>query len=114
MITTAHKNWITVCDLQHILPDTGVCVRHRGRQIAIFRIGSNQEVRAISNRDPFTDANVLARGIIGDRDGELKVTSPLLKQEFSLETGICFDDPDVRIPVYPARIAGAHVQLLAT
>jgi len=113
MITTATENWITVCSLQDIAPDTGVCVRFKGRQIAVFRLHDSHDVRAIHNCDPFTDANVLARGIIGDRDGELKVTSPLLKHAFSLETGTCFDDPNVRIPVYPARVRDNQVQLPA-
>jgi len=53
-----------VCALDDIVPGTGVCALVGGEQIAVFRI--DQETYAIGNRDPFSGANVLSRGIVGD------------------------------------------------
>ena len=99
-----------VCALEDIVPDTGVCALIAGEQIAIFRIG--ESVFAIGNRDPFSGANVLSRGIVGDLNGELVVASPVYKQHFSLVTGRCIEDPSVSVPVYRARVEGADIQIL--
>jgi nitrite reductase (NADH) small subunit len=99
-----------VCRLDDIVPETGVCALVAGEQVAIFRI--HQEVYAIGNRDPFSGANVLSRGIVGDLNGELVVASPVYKQHFSLLTGRCIEDPSVSVPVYRAQVEGADVQIL--
>ncbi len=91
-----------VCPLEEIVPDTGVCALVAGEQVAIFRI--EEQVFAIGNRDPFSGANVLSRGIVGDLKGELVVASPVYKQHFSLVTGRCIEDENVSVPVYAARV----------
>jgi nitrite reductase (NADH) small subunit len=101
-----------VCRLDDIVPDTGVCVLVGGEQVAVFRI--HQEVYAIGNRDPFSGANVLSRGIVGDLNGELVVASPVYKQHFSLLTGRCIEDASVSVPVYRARVEGEDIQILKT
>ncbi|MGW2018119.1 nitrite reductase large subunit NirB [Streptomyces sp. NPDC001927] len=70
-----------------------------GSEAALFRDGTG-EVYAVGNRDPFSGADVIADGIMGTRDGEPVVASPMLKQEFSLRTGVCLDDPSVALPVH--------------
>src|SRR5437870_5348326 len=96
-----------LCPLDAILPDTGVCALVNGRQIAIFRV--NDRVYAIDNFDPFSKANVLSRGIVGDLKGELVVASPVYKQHFSLTTGRCIEDERVAVPVYRASVQGEDV-----
>ena len=96
-----------VCGLDDIVPDTGVCVLVEGAQVAVFRIG--EQVFALGNRDPFSGANVLSRGIVGDLNGELVVASPVYKQHFSLLTGRCIEDGSVSVPVYRARLDGSSV-----
>src|SRR5258706_3566062 len=97
------RDAIRVCRLEDIVPNTGVCALVRGRQIAIFRL-DDDSVYALDNRDPFSGASVLSRGIVGDLKGELVVASPVYKQHFSLLTGRCIEDAGARIPVYEARI----------
>jgi len=99
---------VRVCRLEDIVPDTGVCALVGGEQVAVFRLADGS-VHAVGNRDPFSRANVLSRGIVGDLKGELVVASPVYKQHFSLATGRCQEDPSVRIPVYAARIEEGHV-----
>jgi NAD(P)H-dependent nitrite reductase small subunit len=99
-----------VCQLDDILPDTGVCALVGGEQVAVFRVG--REIYAIGNRDPFSGVNVLSRGIVGDLNGELVVASPLYKQHFSLRTGRCIEDASVSVPVYQAVVDGSEIRIL--
>lgn len=111
LVRETSKTWIDVCSLCAIAPNTGVCALVEGQQVAIFRVGSEDEVFAISNFDPFSKAFVLSRGIIGDRNGILKVASPIYKQNFNLLTGQCLDDEMVSIPTYKVRVVEGRVQV---
>ena len=66
---------------------------------------------AISNYDPFSKAFVLARGIVGDRNGIPKVASPIYKQNFNLLTGQCLDDETVSVPTFEVRVVEDRVQV---
>jgi nitrite reductase (NADH) small subunit len=103
------NQWITVCQLEQILPNSGVCALVADRQVAVFRVAG--EIYAIDNYDPFSKAYVLSRGIVGDRQGIPKVASPIYKQNFNLQTGECFDDPTVQLAVYPVRLVDSQVQI---
>jgi nitrite reductase (NADH) small subunit len=103
--------WVDICALGAIAPNTGVCALLEGKQVAIFRVGNGADVYAISNYDPFSKAFVLSRGIIGDRNGILKVASPIYKQNFSLLTGQCLDDETVKIPTFPVKVVNDMVQV---
>jgi nitrite reductase (NADH) small subunit len=105
------EEWVEVCCLDDIIPGTGVAALVHGQQIAIVRPQAGNEVFALSNFDPFSKAYVLARGIVGDKGGVSKIASPIFKQNFSLRTGECLDDPSVKIPVYPTRIRGDRVEV---
>ena len=102
--------WVDICAVDDIIPSTGVCALLGERQIAIFRAG-NDELYALSNFDPFGKAFVLSRGIVGDKGGVPKVSSPLFKQGFDLRTGASLDDPSVRVPTYPVRVRQGRVEL---
>ena len=100
--------WKAVCRLHDIVPNTGVCALVAGRQIAVFRL-DDDSLYAIDNFDPFSRANVLSRGIVGDLKGELVVASPVYKQHFSLASGQCLEDPEVRVAVFRVRLEGDMV-----
>ena len=103
----AGQHWQRVCLLEDILPDTGVCARVAGRQIALFRV--DDQVYGIDNHDPCSGANVLSRGIVGDLRGELVVASPLYKQHFSLRSGICLEAPEKSVRAHPVRVLDGGV-----
>jgi nitrite reductase (NADH) small subunit len=105
-------DWIEICRYDAIYPDTGVCALIDGRQVAIFRL-SDGALHAISNHDPFSGANVLSRGIVGDRGGEPKIASPIYKQTFNLRTGVCYEDGTVRLDVYRVRRHHGVVEVFA-
>ncbi len=106
------SEWVAVCRLEDIVPNTGVCALVGGRQVAVFRLDDGS-VHAVDNHDPFSRANVLSRGIVGDVKGELVVASPVYKHHFSLATGQCLEDPGVRITVFPVRLDGDRVLVQA-
>ncbi|MEU9881223.1 nitrite reductase small subunit NirD [Streptomyces phaeochromogenes] len=95
--------WFTVCDLAVLTPGRGVAaLLPDGRQVALFRDRAG-ETYAIDNRDPFSGAAVLSRGLTGTHQGRPFVASPLLKQRFDLESGQCLDDETVRVATYEVR-----------
>jgi NAD(P)H-dependent nitrite reductase small subunit len=110
--STSCAEWTAICPLAAIAPDTGVAALVGGRQIALFRLRDGR-VFAIGNRDPFTGAQVLSRGLVGDRGGVAKVASPLHKQSFALATGECLDDAVVRVPIYATRVRDGLVEIAA-
>ena len=103
--------WVAVCSASALTVDRGVCALVDGVQIALFRLADGA-VYALSNFDPFSRAQVLSRGIVGDHEGRPKVASPVYKQSFDLATGRCLDDAAVMVPVYPARIVDGRVEVV--
>lgn len=105
--------WTPICAMTDIPANAGVAALVGKTQIAVFRVraGGPDRLFAIGNRDPFTGANVLSRGIVGDKEGRLKVASPLLKQTFDLATGICLENEAVRVPSYPVRAVDGRVEV---
>lgn len=110
--TLAPPRWVPVCDYDALPPERGVCALVGGRQVAVFRIHDGA-LFALSNRDPFSGAYVLAHGIVGSRGGRPIVASPMYKQVFDLDTGRCLDDPAVGVPTFRIRRAGARVEVAA-
>lgn len=106
------KQWAAVCPLEDIVPNSGVCALVSGRQVAVFRVADDR-VYALSNHDPFSKANVLSRGIVGDIKGELVVASPVYKQHFSLATGQCIEDEAVKVTSFAARVSNGIVEVEA-
>ena len=115
-IGTSKNEWVAVCTKRQLMPERGVAVLVRDQQVALFRI-SNPDgadfVYAVGHRDPFSDANVIARGIVGSvGQGDAQrdtVASPMFKHVFDLATGACLTDPSGRLPVYRTWIAGGVV-----
>jgi nitrite reductase (NADH) small subunit len=102
------SHWTPVCLLGDIVPNSGVCALVDGRQVAVFRL-DDDSLYATDNYDPFSQANVLSRGIVGDLKGDIVVASPVYKQHFRLDSGQCVEDPAVSITVYPVMLDGDRV-----
>lgn len=110
-------NQYTICNLNDIIPETGVCALVDGKQIAIFRTKHNH-LFALDNYDPFSQANVLSRGLIGGTtvtndagidEAILYVASPIYKQRFNLGTGQCLDDESVTLNIYQVALEDSKV-----
>lgn len=111
MTVTDVSTWVDVCDMGALMPERGVCALVGGQQIAIF-LTHDGALYGLSNRDPFSGAYVLSRGIVGTRGGVPTVASPMLKQVFDLTTGQCLDDPSKRVPTFSIRLNGDRVEVM--
>jgi nitrite reductase (NADH) small subunit len=110
VVPAAATRWFAVCDYDDLPPERGACALVEGRQIALFRTYDGW-VHALSNRDPFSGAYVLARGIVGSRGGRPTVASPMYKQVFDLTTGRCLDDPAIGVATFGVRVDGGRVEV---
>lgn len=102
-----------VCRLDQLQPERGAAALVGERQVALFRIDEPHAttIHAIDHRDPFTGANVLARGIVGTVGDRWYVASPLHKQRFDLATGECLDDDSVRVAVHGVHVVDGVVHV---
>ncbi len=100
-----------VCSIHDIILDSGRAALVDGQQVAIFRLQTAQgeKLFALDNFCPFAQANVLSRGIVGSLKGKLVVASPVYKQHFDLETGLCLEDENVSIKTWPLTLDGEKV-----
>lgn len=100
---TRGHGWEKVCPVDALEIERGVTALVHGQAVAIFRTHDG-EVYALGNHDPFAKASVLARGIVGTREGIPFVASPMHKHAFDLRTGQCLDDEHASVPVYDVLI----------
>jgi nitrite reductase (NADH) small subunit len=101
-----------ICTLNDLLPELGVPALVNGEQVAIFLLKDGR-VFAVSNYDPFSQANIMSRGITGSLKGFDVVASPMYKQHFVLETGVCLEDDQVSLKTYAVKVEGDHVLIAA-
>lgn len=131
MTATALKNEMDTTESQHTVAWQKVCTKADlvafsgvaawlettlgSAQVAIFYLpnqrskGLNNELYALDHFDPFSHANVIARGIIGDLKGAAVVASPIYKQHFRLEDGQCLEDESVQLRTWKIEIKGEEV-----
>jgi nitrite reductase (NADH) small subunit len=103
-LTNDIRVWTTACAYDFLIPNRGVGVLlPDGTQVALFRLDDGS-LHAVGNIDPFSGAAVMSRGIVGDRGGRPTVQTPIKKQAFALDNGVCLDDADVALPVYATRV----------
>lgn len=105
---------VAVCALADIEPEGGVTALVQGRAVAVFRTAAD-EIFALDNYDPCSNASVLARGIVGTTSsGEAIVdfvASPMHKQRFDLRTGRCLDDESVSVSCYDVLVEDGRVHV---
>ncbi|QHT56377.1 nitrite reductase small subunit NirD [Cellulomonas sp. H30R-01] len=114
--------WQPVCALRHLAPERGAAALLGGHQVALFRLVDDR-VLAVDQHDPFSDAFVMSRGIVGSRwvdDVEVPtVASPMYKQVFDLTTGRCLDsvgktpvrDLPADLRTFPVRVVDDVVEV---
>lgn len=106
-------SWTAVCAMGDLLPELGVPAMVDGVQVALFLLADGR-VLAVHQRDPFSGANVLSRGIVGSRGDVATLTSPMYKQVWNLATGECLDpvgkDP-VDLATCPVEVTDGQVRV---
>ncbi|WP_034620374.1 nitrite reductase small subunit NirD [Cellulomonas sp. URHE0023] len=118
-------SWTVLCRLSDLAPERGAAaLLSDGTQVAVFRL-RDERVFAVQQHDPFSDAYVISRGIVGSRridDVDVPtVASPMYKQVFALATGECLDvagktptrglPPDLR--PWPVRVRDGFVEVVS-
>ncbi len=102
-MSTEPRHWTAVCAEIDILPNTGVCALVEGVHVAIFRVGAAQQLYAIDNVDPKSQASVLSRGLVGSLGERIVVASPLYKNHFDLRNGECLEAPEHSVRAHAVR-----------
>ena len=102
--------WVTICDFDRLEPERGVAAIIGTVQVAIFMTHAGN-LHAIDNYDPYAQAQVLSRGIVGSRGDAPTVASPMHKHVYDLRTGVCLDRPDVAVRTYPVRCREGMVEV---
>jgi nitrite reductase (NADH) small subunit len=115
---TMTQTWQTLCTRADLVPYSGVAAwvetPEGPAQVAIFYLpGHAQELYAIDHHDPFSGANVIARGIVGDLKGQPVVASPIYKQHFRLEDGQCLEHEGIRLCTWPVCFDGDRILIQA-
>lgn len=103
--------WIAVCRAEDVPADGGACVLVGNRQIAIFHYARREQWFATDNRCPHWGEMVLARGLLGDQDGEPKVACPMHKRTFALIDGRCLSGDVTGIRTYPIEVGDGIVRI---
>lgn len=114
MSTDTHNSltWQLLCEQGDLVANSGVVALVGDEQVALFYLPeTEQQVFAVSNRDPKSEANVIGRGLLGQLSGELVIASPLYKQHFRLSDGTCLEYPEQRLKVWPVRLHGSFVEI---
>ncbi len=104
------SGWHRVCAIDELEPAWGEAALVGGKQVALFRT-TPDEVLAVSQQDPATLSNVMARGIVGSRGSRPTIASPLHKEVYDLETGECFTNPELRLTSYATRMVDGYVEV---
>ncbi|MCK0767836.1 nitrite reductase small subunit NirD [Chromohalobacter canadensis] len=106
--------WQTLCSKADLVAHSGVAawLASADTQVALLYLpGLAPEVYAVDNHDPFSNANVIARGIVGDIKGEPVIASPIYKQHFRLSDGVCVEDENVRLRTWEVKIEDEQVMI---
>ena len=106
------SNLVTICAVNDLQTDMGVGALVKGEQVAVFKL-KNGDIFAIGNFDPFSEANVLSRGIVGDLKGHKVVASPIYKHHYKLANGECLEDDTVKVPAYSVVVQDEYVYIVA-
>lgn len=89
-VSVSPTTGIRVCALDDLLPERGSVALVDGTQVALVRT-HDDTVHAVANLDPYSGAQVIARGLVGTRGDVPTITSPMFKQVFDLRTGECLE-----------------------
>jgi nitrite reductase (NADH) small subunit len=111
---TTTGGWFRVCRQADITPDRGVAALVGGDQVAVFLLspaGNDPTVvHAVDNHDPYSGANVIARGLVGSAGDRPIVASPIYKERFDLRDGSCLDG-DLHLRAWPVRVVEGWVEV---
>jgi nitrite reductase (NADH) large subunit len=92
--------------------DGGMAVDYAGVQLAVFHVAATDRWYASQNMCPHKQDMLLARGMVGEKNGVAKVACPLHKKQFSLEDGSCLSGDGLHVATFDVKVADGFVYLL--
>ena len=109
---TQQNQWTRVGHKTDLVPGAGVGARFGDHQVAVFYIPElDPPLLAVDNYCPISGVNIIARGIVGDINGEPVVATPLYKKHFSLWDGRCLEDASYSLRPYAVRLDADQLQV---
>ena len=105
------NEWFKVGKISDFPENSGACIKHNTKQIAVYNFSRTGKWYATQNLCPHKMEMVLSRGMIGDEKGTPKVACPLHKKTFSLEDGSNLTGDDLKIATYPVKIKDGNVYI---
>lgn len=102
------SQWYRICTMDDLEPNWGEAALINGQQYAVFRTAGDS-IFVTDHKDPASGSLVVARGIVGEKNGEPTVTSPLYKEVYSLVSGNCLSGAEYRLPVYPVEVRDGDI-----
>jgi len=105
------SEWFKVGKTTDFPEDSGACVKHNTKQIAVYNFTRTGKWYATQNLCPHKMEMVLSLGMIGDKAGIPKVACPMHKKNFSLEDGSNLAGEDLKIATYPVKIKDGKVYI---
>ncbi len=116
------REWHDVASLEKVVRDGRAIVRVGGREIGVLVDPSDGSLKALRNRCPHV-GSPLCLGTLRTRESgtpgaysleEGKVLRcPHHGLEFDLVSGVCLDDPGMRVAVYDVKVLEGRVHVLA-
>jgi nitrite reductase (NADH) small subunit len=103
------SKWFKAARVEDFPKNGGACVKYKDKQIAVFNFTRRGEWFACQNMCPHKKEMALARGMIGETDGEPKVACPFHKRAFSLCTGENINGDEEPVTTYPVKIEDGYV-----
>ncbi|VTY11866.1 nitrite reductase small subunit NirD [Rothia dentocariosa] len=103
------SSWVRICSESELEENWGEVALVKGQQYAIFK--TKHGYYACDHRDPNSQSLVIARGIVGEKDGHSTIASPLYKEVYDLTTGECVSGADYTIGVYPLEVRDGDIYL---
>ncbi|MDQ3668799.1 MAG: Rieske (2Fe-2S) protein [Actinomycetota bacterium] len=114
--------WHDVGSLGELERDGRVVASVGGREVGVLRDPVGDRLVAVRNRCPH-QGGPLCAGVIGERIGGRPGTYDLERRsvlrcpwhgwEFDVESGVCCDDPRMRVAVYPVKVDNGRVLVKA-
>ncbi|CAG8513126.1 13704_t:CDS:2 [Funneliformis caledonium] len=107
------KSWVKISPVDAFPVEAGQVIKYGDTQIAIFNTHEKTRWYATQNMCPHKRAFVLSQGLVGDdENGVLKVSCPMHKKNFALDTGECISgDADLKLMTFEIRVQDDYVWL---
>ncbi len=116
------REWHDVASLEDLERDGRVVARIGRREVGVVLDPVGRRLVGVRNRCPH-QGGPLCLGVVVERaagmpgryalEGRSVLRCPWHGWEFDLDTGICRDDPAVRVAVYPVRVENGRVLVSA-